>query len=118
MQLHEELKDICLASVQINHNTISAPHTDNNKPSCPSIAIGLGDYCGGRLRIAGAKQPLHIRSHAVVFDGLQTHSSGLFKGDRWSLVLFIHSYWDKVPAALANELREQGCLVVTLNARR
>ncbi len=86
MQLYEELRDICFTSVQINHNTISAPRTDSNKPGCPSIAIGLGDYCGGRLRIVGAKQPLHIRNHAVVFDGLQTHCSGLFNGDQWSLV--------------------------------
>jgi hypothetical protein len=76
MKLHEELKDICLTSVQLNHSPMSAPNTDNIKPGCPSVAIGLGDYCGGRLRIVGAKQPLHTRNHAVVFDGLQTHFRG------------------------------------------
>ena len=88
---HEELQNNRFTSIQINHNTIGAPHTDNNLKGFPSIAIGLGDYVGGRLRIAGAKQPLHIRDHAVVFDGLETHSSGKFNGDWWSLVLFVHT---------------------------
>ncbi len=58
---HKELKGICFTSIQINHNTISAPHTDNNLIGTPSIAMGLGDYVGGRLRLDGAKPPLHIR---------------------------------------------------------
>ena len=45
---HKELKDICFTSIHINHNTISAPHTDNNLIGTPSIAMGLGDYVGGR----------------------------------------------------------------------
>ena len=35
----------------------------------PSIAVGLGDYVGGRLRVDGARRPRHIRDHAVVYDG-------------------------------------------------
>ncbi len=29
--------------------------------------------------------PMHIHEHAVVFNGLEPHSSGKFNGDRWSL---------------------------------
>ncbi len=35
---------ICFTSIQNNHNTFSAPHTDNILEGCPFIAIGLGDY--------------------------------------------------------------------------
>jgi hypothetical protein len=105
---HEELQNISFTSIQINHNTVSAPHTDNNLKGFPSIAIGLGDYVGGRLRIVGAKQPLHIRDHAVVFDGLETHSSGKFNGDRWSLVLFVHASWETVSDDMAKQLIELG----------
>ncbi len=54
---HTELKDIRFTSMQLSHNTIRAAHTDNNLEGVPSIAFGLGQYAGGRLRIAGAKQP-------------------------------------------------------------
>ena len=101
-------RHIEFTSIQINHNTISAPHTDNNLNGFPSIAIGLGDYVGGRLRVGAMGPILHIRDHAVVFDGLETHSSGNYNGDRWSLVLFVHASWEKVPATMANELRKLG----------
>ena len=73
----------------------------------PSIAVGLGDYEGGKLRVEGSA-PTDLRSHAVVFDGLKTHSSSKLNGDRWSLVLCVHASWDKVPAATASELRQYG----------
>ena len=79
-------------------------HVDNNLVGTPSIAIGLGDYVGGRLRLEGAKQPLHIRDHAVVFDGTKLHSSGKFNGDRWSLVLFVHSSWETTAKAMRQQL--------------
>jgi hypothetical protein len=103
---HDALKDIAPTSIKINHNTINAPHTDNNLIRCPSIALGLGDYDCGRLQLDGAKAPIHIRDHAVIFDGLKTHSSGQFNGDRWSLVLVVHASWQQVPAASANSFRK------------
>ena len=48
---HTAFDKIFFTSIQINHNTISAPHTDNNLVGAPSIAMGLGDYVGGRLRL-------------------------------------------------------------------
>ena len=70
--------------------------------------MGLGEYVGGRLRLDGAKQPLHIRDHAVVFDGRKLHSSGLFNGDRWSLVLLVHSPWEHVTPAMRKQLTGLG----------
>ncbi len=66
---HDELRGIEFATIPISHNTISAPHTDNNKVGFPSIAVGLGDYEGGKLRVE-CSAPLGLRNHAVVFDGL------------------------------------------------
>ena len=77
---HTELKNIAFTSIQINHNTISAPHTDNNLVGTPSIAIGLGDYSGGRLRLEGAQQPLSINDRAVVFDGRKSTPLGCLTG--------------------------------------
>ena len=56
----------------------------------------MGDYVGGRLRVGATGPKLHIRDHAVVFDGLETHASGKYNGDRWSLVLFAHASWEKL----------------------
>ena len=105
---HEELRNLPFTSIQIIHNTVSASHTDNKLIGTPSITIGLGDYVGGRLRIDGGKQPLHIHNHAVVYDGRKPHTSGLFNGDRWSLVLFVHSSWEHVSDAIAKQLIESG----------
>ena len=101
---HKAFDKIFFTSIQINHNTISAPHTENNLVGTPSIAMGLGDYVGGRLRLDGAKQPLDIRDHAVIFDGRKIHSSGIFNGDRWSMVLFVHSSWVDVTPAMRAQL--------------
>ena len=101
---HTELKNIAFTSIQINRSTISAPHVDTNLFGTPSIAMGLGDYVGGRLRIEGAKLPIHIRDHAVVFDGAKLRSSGKLNGDRWSLVLFVHSSWETTTKAMRQQL--------------
>ena len=60
---------------------MSAPHTDYNKVRFPYIAVGLGDYEGGKLRVDGSA-PTDLRNHAVVFDGLKTHSSSKLIGNR------------------------------------
>ena len=90
IQSHDELNGIEFAIIQINHNAVSAPHTDNNGVGYPSIALGLGENEGGRLRVEG-RAPIGLRSHAVVLDGLETHTSSKLNGDRWSFVLYVHA---------------------------
>ena len=109
---------IAPTTIQANHNSVSAPHTDNSLQGVPSIALGVGDYSGGRLRLGGVKAPLRIRDHAVISDGRKTHSSGEFNGDRWSLVLCAHASWREVLAALVKELRTLWASVPTGNLRR
>ena len=73
---HSELCTLPFTSIQINHNPTSAPHTDDNLYGAMSIAMGLGEYAGGRLRVDGAKQPLHIRDHALCTMGAQPTRQG------------------------------------------
>ena len=90
---HNELKGIEFTSILINLNTICAPHTDNNKVDFPSIAVGLGDYEGGKLRVEGSA-PIDLRSHAVVLGDLKTHYTSMLRGAGWYVVLFAHAYRD------------------------
>ena len=60
------------------------------------------------MRIAGTSWPLHTRDHAVILNGIQTHSSGRTNGDRWSLVLFDHASWPSVSKEAADGLRKPG----------
>ncbi len=115
---HEVLWATAFTSIQISHNTISAPHVDNNLAGFPSFAAGLGDYEGGRLRVDGVRSPIYIRNHAVISDGLKTLSSGKLNGDRWSLVPCVHASWQKAPTTLASDLRQLGfpCPLTTSNA--
>ena len=85
IESHPELRDTPWTTVQVLHDTIEAPHVDASLPGYNSIAFGLGAYVGGRLRIHGVKQPLQLHERAVVYDGTQIHSSGVFNGDRWSM---------------------------------
>ena len=68
----------------------------------------MGHYAGGRLRITGAKQPINIRDHAVVFDGLKRHSLGLFNGDQWTVTLFVHASWERISDDIAKRFKTLG----------
>ncbi len=41
---HEDLSNLSLTSILINHNTTSAPHADNNLKGLPSTATCLGAW--------------------------------------------------------------------------
>ncbi len=51
---------------------------------------------------------MHIRDRALVFDGRKPHSSGVFNGDRCSLVLLVHSSWEFVTPAMRRQLLDFG----------
>ena len=84
---HSELRHIPFTTIQILHDTIDEPHIDDSLYGTMSIAMGLGEYVDGPLRVDGASKPIHIRNRAVAYDGHSIHSSGSFNGDRWSVVL-------------------------------
>jgi hypothetical protein len=71
---HPTLPKVQFSSIHTNHDAISAPHTDSKPMGCPSIAMGLRDFEGGRLKAEG-HAPVSICGRVVVFDGQTTHSS-------------------------------------------
>ena len=77
------------SSIQINHNTISAKHTDRNNLG-ESWSFTAGHFDGGQLivpylRFKGAKPGVMVQ-----FDGRRTHWSLPFTGERYSVVVFCH----------------------------
>ena len=82
---HTEFDTIPFTTIQVLHDTIDAPHTDDSLYGTKSIAMGLGEYVSGPLRVDGASKPIHNRNRAVAYDGHKIRSSGKFNGDRWSI---------------------------------
>ena len=72
-------------SLQINCDTVAAPHVDNGTLGRSAIAL-LGDFTGGAFNIAG-EEALTTKNEVRLFEGgRQSHSSEAFIGRRYSLV--------------------------------
>jgi hypothetical protein len=76
-------------TIQLNKNVLSPPHIDKNNVG-PSYIIGLGDYTGGNLAIEGKK--FNIKNKWKYFDGNKGHWTEPFKGLRYSIVFFTHTF--------------------------
>ena len=66
---HSEFDTMPFTTIQVLHDTIDAPHTDDSLYGTKSIAMGLGEYVSGPLRVDGGPKPIHIRNRAVAYDG-------------------------------------------------
>ena len=75
-------------SLQLNYNTVSAPHADSGNVGL-SIMLVLCPSGGGEF-VLGADPPLQLHAQAILFDGREVHSSLPHLGDRWSIVAFTH----------------------------
>lgn len=76
-------------TVQVNKNVVSPPHVDKNNVG-PSYIIALGDFEGGQLVIEGREHDIQHRFKK--FDGTKGHWITPFKGTRYSLVFFTHTF--------------------------
>jgi hypothetical protein len=76
-------------TIQVNKNVVCAPHIDRNNIG-PSYIISLGDYTGGELVVEGKK--FNIKNKWKKFDGTKGHWVEPFKGTRYSLVFFTHTF--------------------------
>jgi hypothetical protein len=76
-------------TIQLNKNVLSPPHIDKNNVG-PSYIIGLGEYTGGELSIEGRK--FSIKNKWKFFDGNKGHWTEPFKGTRYSIVFFTHTF--------------------------
>lgn len=81
--------DFDYTTIQVNKNVQSKGHVDQNNVG-PSIIIALGDFTGGELVIEG--KPSNIKNRFKKFDGRLGHWVAPFKGTRYSLVFFTHTF--------------------------
>lgn len=76
-------------TIQVNKNIQSSPHFDKNNVG-PSIIVALGDFIGGDLVVEGKSH--NIKNRLLKFDGTKGHWVTPFKGTRYSLVFFTHTF--------------------------
>lgn len=76
-------------TIQVNKNVLSKPHVDKNNVG-ESYIVALGDYTGGELVIEGKEH--NIKHRFKKFDGTKGHWVTPFKGTRYSLVFFTHTF--------------------------
>jgi len=76
-------------TIQVNKNMKCLPHIDRNNVG-PSFIIALGDFTGGELVVEGEK--FDVKNKFVEFDGTKGHWTEDFKGERYSLVFFTHTF--------------------------
>lgn len=81
--------DFTWTTIQVNKNVVSPPHIDQNNVG-PSYIIALGDFEGGELVIEG--KAYNIRNRWKKFDGRKGHWIKPFRGERYSLVFFTHTF--------------------------
>ena len=85
--------DFTYTTIQLNKNIESAPHIDKNNVG-DSYIIGLGDYTGGDLVVEGVRH--NIKDKFFRFNGTKGHWNDTFKGTRYSIIFFTHTF--KPPA--------------------
>jgi len=84
------LPDFSYTTIQINKNIECLPHFDKNNVG-KSIIIGLGDYeDGGELVIEGKEY--NVKNKLLMFNGKRGHWVNPWKGDRYTLTYFTHTF--------------------------
>lgn len=76
-------------TIQINKNVECLPHVDANNVGS-SYIIALGDFTGGELVVEGNEIP--VKNRLVRFDGRKGHWTNPFKGERYSIIYFTHTF--------------------------
>jgi hypothetical protein len=76
-------------TIQVNKNVFCKPHVDKNNVG-ESYGIAMGDFTGGSLVVEGKEHDIHNRF--LKFDGRLGHWITPFRGTRYSLVFFTHTF--------------------------
>lgn len=76
-------------TIQINKNVQCSPHIDVNNVGS-SYIIALGDFIGGDLMVEGVRH--NIRNKLFKFNGTKGHWTEPFKGERYSIIFFTHTF--------------------------
>ena len=98
--------DFRFTSIQVNKNNQTPLHVDRNNLG-ESAIVGLGDYRGGEVWVAG--DGLHdCRNRFCFFDGNEPHGTMPFEGTRYTIVYFTQSSFQKASRASLASLRRLG----------
>ena len=97
--------DFKYTTIQINKNLPCKPHVDKNNVG-PSYIIALGDFTGGELCLEGKE--FNIKNRFKKFDGTKGHWTKPFKGERYSLIYFTHTFKPPNPKLRGIEVRKNG----------
>lgn len=81
--------DFKFTTIQVNKNVFCEPHVDKNNVG-PSYVIALGDFTGGNIVVEGKESS--IQNRFLKFDGTKGHWITPFKGTRYSIVYFTHTF--------------------------
>jgi hypothetical protein len=81
--------DFEYTTIQVNKNVFCDPHIDKNNVG-PSYVIALGDFIGGHLVVEGKE--FDIQHKFKKFNGTKAHWITPFKGTRYSIVYFTHTF--------------------------
>lgn len=87
--IKQSYPDFKYTTIQVNKNVLCSPHIDKNNVG-PSYIIGLGDYTNGELVIEGKE--FDINHKWKYFDGTNGHWVSEFKGTRYTIVFFTHTF--------------------------
>ena len=87
--INEYKPDFEYTTIQVNKNVTCNPHVDKNNVG-PSYVIALGDFTGGDLVIEGKEYS--IKNKFKKFNGTKGHWITPFKGTRYSIVYFTHTF--------------------------
>jgi hypothetical protein len=87
--IHIKHPDFEYTTIQVNKNVMCNPHVDKNNVG-PSYGIAFGDFTGGNLVVEGKEHC--IQNKFKKFDGRKGHWITPFKGIRYSIIYFTHTF--------------------------
>jgi len=76
-------------TIQVNKNIFCNPHVDKNNVG-PSYGIALGEFTDGELVVEGNEY--NINHKFKKFNGTKGHWITPFKGTRYSIIYFTHTF--------------------------
>ena len=108
-------------SISVNYGYAARKHRDGNN-SGPSIGKAFGDFVGGHLKYwendngecavsdlkDSAGQAYDVKREMVLFDGCRCHMVTPFTGERYSLVYFTVSDYEKIKPSTKTSLADSG----------
>jgi hypothetical protein len=99
------LRHVTITSWQMNRDSEAVWHPDSNG-TLPAVAIGLQNYTGGELELAGCGG-VSIRHRLVLFPSDRVHRSLPFAGRRDSFIGFGHAVWEQLSLEMQEELGKE-----------